>query len=113
MHLSGQEGRFRMALLEDDRNGPERGSRARTALVAGAVGAAFGLLLTGLLPSVSATGAGLITVVCAAIFAWVPGLRVASSPREHGSTQWVGAHTPDEASVPDLRSRRERRPAHP
>ena len=102
-----------MALLEDDRNGPERGSRARKALIAGAVGAAFGLLLTGLLPNISATSAGLITVVCAAIFAWAPGRGAAASRRENGPTQWVGAHTPDEASVPDMRSRRRRRPAHP
>ena len=102
-----------MALLEDDRNGPERGRRARAALIAGAVGAAFGLLLTGLLPNISAGMAGLITVVCAAIFAWVPSRRGATSEKKVELSQWVGAHTPDEASVPDLRSHRERRPAHP
>ena len=102
-----------MALLEDDRHGPERGSGARNALIAGSVGAAFGLLLTGLLPNISATAAGLITVVCAAIFAWVPRRGVAAFRREPGPAPWVGAHTPDEASVPDMRSRRERRPAHP
>lgn len=102
-----------MALLEDDRNGPERGSRAREALIAGAVGAASGLLLTGLLPDIPASMAGLIIVVCAAIFAWVPGRGGAGSPRKAGLSQWVGAHTPDEASVPDVRTHRERRPAHP
>jgi hypothetical protein len=101
-----------MALLED-RNAPERGSRARNALIAGAVGAAFGLLLTGLLPNISGSTAGLITVVCAAIFACAPRRGVATSRRETGPSQWVGAHTPDEPSVPDMRTHRERRPAHP
>src|SRR5688500_14005956 len=113
MHLSGQEGRFRMALLEVDRNGPERGSRARNALIAGAVGAAFGLLLTGFLPNIPASMAGLITVACAAIFAWASHRRVAASRRTTDASPWVGAHTPDEPSVPDLRTQRERRPAHP
>jgi len=110
-----------MALLEEPRDGSAPGDRARRALVFGAVGAAFGFLISGFLSNIADGTAVFITLVGAAIGAWLGwtprhATDAAALAGKTSATQYVGAHAPDEASVRDVSSplkRHRTRPAHP
>lgn len=108
----------RMARFEETtRQVPRFGIRAVRAFVAGCIGAAFGLFISWFLPGVGDDIAALITLVSACVGAWLGWWTPKQRPREAGedktsNTPYVGARAPDEASVPDAASPRERRPIH-
>jgi hypothetical protein len=93
------------------------GIRPVRAFVAGVIGAACGMFISWFLPNISDGIAVLITLVSAALGAWLGWwtprnrAREAAEPRDGGKS-YVGAQAPDESSVRDAASPRRRRPLH-